>query len=144
LEANGLHCVTLALRDRVRVNTQRRRDVRVAHLLLQDRQRRVRFNQLRRQTVPECVQVGTAFIGPSTAAYPNRSQKPHLVSFITRAGKRITFIATKVTVAMVGRFLEYGTSKMAAHPWMTRAWDKSKQAALDHIIEKLKEQLKLT
>jgi hypothetical protein len=87
--------------------------------------------------------VGTAFIGPSTAAYPNRDQKPRQVSFINRAGKRIAFMATKITAATVGRFLEYGTSKMAAHPWMTKAWEKSKQAALDHIIAKLKEQLKL-
>jgi HK97 gp10 family phage protein len=88
--------------------------------------------------------VGTAFIGPSTAAYPNRSQKPHQVSFINRAGKRISFTATKITAATVGRFLEYGTSKMAAHPWLTRAWNKSKEAALAHIIAKLREQLKLS
>lgn len=88
--------------------------------------------------------IGTAFIGPSTAAYPNRGQKPHQVSFISRAGKKITFMATKVTAAMVGRFLEYGTSKMGAHPWLTKAWEKSREAARNHIIAKLKEQLKLT
>jgi HK97 gp10 family phage protein len=87
---------------------------------------------------------GTAFIGPSTAAYPNRSQKPHQVSFVTRAGKKVTFTATKVTAAIVGRWLEFGTRKMSAHPWMTRAWETSKGAALDRIISKLKETLKIS
>jgi hypothetical protein len=53
-------------------------------------------------------------------------------------------MASKVTAAMVGRFLEFGTKKMQAHPWITRAWESSKDAALARIIDKLKEQLKLS
>jgi HK97 gp10 family phage protein len=87
---------------------------------------------------------GSAFIGPSTAAYPDRSQTPHEVSFITRTGKKVTFTATKITAALVGRFLEFGTRTRAAHPWMTRAWESSKETALAHIIAKLKEQLKIS
>ena len=40
--------------------------------------------------------------------------------------------AWKVTASMVGRFLEFRTRKMAAHPWMTRAWESSKATALAH------------
>lgn len=87
---------------------------------------------------------GTAYIGPSTAAYPNRSQKPHTVSFVTRTGRKISFTAWKVTAAMVGRFLEFGTRRMPAHPWITRAWERSKGKALEHVVAKLKETLKLS
>jgi HK97 gp10 family phage protein len=86
---------------------------------------------------------GTAFIGPSTKEYPNRSQKPHTVSFITRTGRKASFTAWKVTAAMVGRFLEFGTRRMPAHPWITRAWERSKGTALDHVVAKLKESMKL-
>jgi len=37
----------------------------------------------------------------------------------------------------------FHTSKMSARPFMTRAWSASKELALAHIIQKLKEGLKL-
>jgi len=83
---------------------------------------------------------GSAFIGPSAkAVYPDREGKPGMVKV---AGK--TFFSKKageVTAARVARFLEFGTSRAGKHPFMTQAWDKSKQAALDHIIAKLKQVL---
>jgi HK97 gp10 family phage protein len=82
---------------------------------------------------------GTAFIGPSTAVYPDRQGKPGTVKV---AGKTFhSEHAGQVTAARVARFLEFGTSRMGKKPFMTQAWDSSKQTALDHIIAKLKEVL---
>jgi len=90
---------------------------------------------------------GTAKIGPTNAVYPGRGGKRGSVSFKTKTGRVINFIsnhAGAVTAAAVGRFLEFGTRKMAAHPWMTKAWEASKEKAFNHIIAKLKETLKLS
>ncbi len=85
---------------------------------------------------------GYALVGPTTAVYPDRAGKPGQV---TIKGK--TFFskhAGQVTAARVARFLEFGTSKMSKHPFLTQAFEGSKQTALDHIISKLKEVLKLS
>jgi HK97 gp10 family phage protein len=91
---------------------------------------------------------GRAFIGPSADAfYPARKGKEGSVTFRTRLGRKITFFskhAGGVTAAMVARWLEFGTRKMHARPFMTEAWEKSKASALAHIIAKLKEQLKIS
>lgn len=82
---------------------------------------------------------GSAFVGPSQAVYPGREGKEGKV----RVGGKTFFSkhAGQVTAARVARFLEFGTSRMSKKPFMTQAWDSSKQTALDHIIEKLKEVL---
>jgi HK97 gp10 family phage protein len=82
---------------------------------------------------------GSAFIGPSTAVYPGREGKTGTVKI---GGKTFSSKhAGQVTAARVARFLEFGTSRMGKKPFMTQAWESSKQAALDHIISKLKEVL---
>ena len=90
---------------------------------------------------------GTAFVGPTNDVYRGREGKEGQVTVRTRTGKLVTFMskhAGQTTAAMVGRFLEFGTRKMSKHAWMTPAWESSKQKALDHIVAKLKETLKLS
>lgn|ERR1700687_2596459 len=89
---------------------------------------------------------GTARIGPTKAVYPGGGGKRGNVTFKTRTGRVINFIsnhAGATKAAMVARFLEFGTRKMAAHPWMTKAWEASKEKAFQQIVAKLKENLKL-
>jgi len=89
---------------------------------------------------------GSAKVGATNAIYPSRGGKHGKVSFRLASGKLVEFMskhAGAATAAMVGRFLEFGTRKMTPHPWMSRAWDQSKQVAYDHIVRKLKEGLKL-
>lgn len=45
------------------------------------------------------------------------------------------------TAALVARFLEFGTKKMAANPFITRGWESSKHKAVDAIVESLEEDL---
>lgn len=90
--------------------------------------------------------VGKALVGATNDPYPGREGKAGKVTFKTRHGGLISFMSKKagqVTAAMVMRWLEYGTSKMAKHPFATQAWDASKQDAMDRIIAKLKEGLGL-
>ena len=89
---------------------------------------------------------GTAIVGATQAAYPGREGSRGRVTLKTATGKVVSFISNKagqVTAAMVARWLEFGTSKMSAHPFLTQAWEGSKQAALERMIAKLKEGLKL-
>jgi HK97 gp10 family phage protein len=89
---------------------------------------------------------GSAFVGPSTAVYPGKEGKEGQVNFKTAGGKRVSFFsktAGKVTAARVARFLEFGTRHAGKHPFMTQAWESSKEAALRHIVEKLKSILQL-
>jgi HK97 gp10 family phage protein len=77
---------------------------------------------------------GSAFIGPnSRAIYPAESERP------TPGQKK----SRTRTAAMIARWLEFGTSRMAAKPFVTRAFEGNKGAALDAIISKLKEVLGL-
>ncbi len=82
---------------------------------------------------------GSAFIGPTTAKYPGDDKGTHKV---TIRGKSFTGSSTP-TAANVGRWLEFGTVNIAARGWLTKAWERTKAQALDHIIDKLKEKLKL-
>ena len=66
----------------------------------------------------------SAFIGPNGR-----------VMYREQTGKGKVWIRKAVTVA---RWLEFGTSKMAAHPFMTTAFETKKQGALDVIIGMLK------
>lgn len=89
---------------------------------------------------------GYAIIGATTDPYPGREGSQGRVSFKTALGRSVSFIsktAGQVTAAMVAKFLELGTSRMSKHPFMTQAWESSKQQALDRMIAKLKEALKL-
>ncbi len=82
---------------------------------------------------------GEAFIGPnSKAVYPTGEAARELAR---KLGQRFVQGAAR-TAALVARFLEFGTTRMAKRPFMTQAWETSKQSALDAIIQKLKDNLK--
>ena len=83
---------------------------------------------------------GTAKVGPSQAVYPGSEKQ----GFKLRIGGKEISVNAKLTAARVGRFLQFGTSKMSARPFMTQAWEASKGRALERIIQKLKETLKLS
>jgi HK97 gp10 family phage protein len=65
---------------------------------------------------------GTAAVGPTKDAYPLRIPK--------RGGRGST-----VTVAMVARFLEFGTRKMAAKPFIRQSFEAKKDDALEQFID---------
>jgi HK97 gp10 family phage protein len=73
---------------------------------------------------------GSAFVGPNAKAV---YQKPEGSLSKKWRAKPAWVIA---------RFLESGTHKMAANPFMTRAFEAYKQKAIDAVIEKLKEILR--
>jgi HK97 gp10 family phage protein len=82
---------------------------------------------------------GIAYVGPDGKIdYPDKlggyKEKR------SKAGKLIKHVG-RIAVASVARFLEFGTSKMAARPFMTQAWESSKQGALNILIDDIKEEL---
>jgi HK97 gp10 family phage protein len=89
---------------------------------------------------------GVAIVGATEAVYPGRAGKQGRVSFKTASGKLVDFVskhAGQVTAARVARFLEFGTSKMSAKPFMTPAYESTKETAFNHVVAKLREVLKL-
>lgn len=87
---------------------------------------------------------GKAIIGATTDPYPTRKGSQGKVSFKTLTGKMVSFMSDhkgQVTAARVLKWLEFGTSKMAKHPFATQAWEKTKNTARDRIIAKLREGL---
>lgn len=78
---------------------------------------------------------GSAFIGPQ-----GKMDYPALkgASGPLRLGQK----AKRVAVATVARFLEFGTRKMGAKPFMTRAFEGFKDAAQEAIIAELSEAVK--
>lgn len=77
--------------------------------------------------------MGTAFIGPAGKMYyPKRGSKEIGVATGKHPHK-----GGLVPVASVARFLEFGTSRMAAHPFMRAVFEGHKDIALKHIIADL-------
>jgi HK97 gp10 family phage protein len=67
---------------------------------------------------------GSAFIGPNgKMVYPRKPGWPPR------------------TAALVARWLEFGTSRIAKKPFMTQAFETRKQDALDAIVSKLRDAL---
>ena len=90
---------------------------------------------------------GVAIVGATQDVYPGREGKPGRVRFKTATGKIVDFVskhAGQVTAARVARFLEFGTGKMSAKPFMTPAWESTKETAFNHGVSKLREVLKLS
>jgi HK97 gp10 family phage protein len=74
---------------------------------------------------------GSAFVGPNSKVTYPREQG--------RLGKK----ARAIPAWVVAKFLEGGTAKMAARPFMTHAFEGNKQNAIDAVIAKLKSALGL-
>ena len=83
---------------------------------------------------------GSAFVGPQGKVdYPLEGLEGGYKSIKNKKGK-VTKIG-RIAVATVARFLEFGTSRMAKKPFMTSAFESTKQKSVDAMTEKLKELL---
>lgn len=78
---------------------------------------------------------GKIFIGPEGKIDYPKSGGGYITKMIKNKAKQIGRIA----VAKVARFLEFGTTKMKKNPFMTRAFEKKKGAALEAIIKTLRD-----
>jgi HK97 gp10 family phage protein len=77
---------------------------------------------------------GSAFIGPAGKMYyPGRGSKDKGV-----ATGRYPHKGGLVPVASVARFLEFGTSKMPAHPFMRQTFDQLKMPVFNTIVSEIK------
>jgi HK97 gp10 family phage protein len=78
---------------------------------------------------------GQAFVGPAGKIdYPDKGGYREKVN---SKGKK--FSIGRISVASVARFLEFGTSKMSKRPFMTQAFETKKGAAIDAVIDKLRD-----
>ena len=68
---------------------------------------------------------GIALVGPTKSDYPRRNAE--------RGGKGRT-----ISAATVARFLEFGTSKMKARPFIRQSFETKKNAALDAFVDAAK------
>jgi HK97 gp10 family phage protein len=83
---------------------------------------------------------GSAFIGPSKSKTKKNIKRK---GFLTRLGIGPKGIAKGIDDVTLTRFFEGGTSKMAADPFMTRGFEMSKMKAMETVIAKIREALKL-
>lgn len=82
---------------------------------------------------------GSAYIGPQGKMdYPDRDTGGYRTK-VDKKGR--AHKVGRIAVASVARYLEFGTKKMAAQPFMTPAWESHKEVALNAIISNLKEGL---
>lgn len=80
---------------------------------------------------------GSIFIGPAGKVdYPAYASGAYNIK--RRKNGKLAKLG-RVAVATVARFLEFGTSKMAKHPFMTQAFESYKDRALSEITEGLKD-----
>jgi HK97 gp10 family phage protein len=84
---------------------------------------------------------GTAYVGPQGKVdYPDKDGGWR--TKLNRRGKK--YKVGRIPVATVARFLELGTSKMRARPFMSQAFESVKSSVMDAVIAKLREVLKLS
>jgi HK97 gp10 family phage protein len=77
----------------------------------------------------------TAYVGPQGKIdYPAYASGAYRI--LRNANGRIRKVG-KIAVATIARFLEFGTSKMSKHPFMTQAFETRVKPALEVIIQKL-------
>jgi len=78
---------------------------------------------------------GSAYVGPQGKMdYPDAGGGYRIKETKSGRMKKVGRIA----VASVARYLEFGTSKMPAKPFMTPAWESHKQVVLEEITNKLR------
>jgi HK97 gp10 family phage protein len=79
-----------------------------------------------------------AFVGPApNVDYPDADGTYR--TKMTKAGKAKQ--VGSISVESVARFLEFGTTKMKKHPFITRAYEAKKAAALQAIIDCIRKAL---
>lgn len=80
---------------------------------------------------------GSAFIGPQGKMdYPMYTSGAFK---IVRNAKGKAVKIGRIAVATIARFFEFGTSKMSKKPFMTRAFESTKDIALENITNSLDE-----
>jgi HK97 gp10 family phage protein len=81
---------------------------------------------------------GAAFIGTQPHAdYPDRDG-----GFRAKLSKALGKMSVgRISVSSVARYLEFGTRKMAANPFMSRAWESVKDNVLDKIVNGIRDAL---
>lgn len=81
---------------------------------------------------------GSVFIGPNGKIdYPKNGTYRKLLN---RHGKE--YSSGRIPVVAVAGFLEFGTAKMSKRPFMTQAFDATKEQCLNLIIEGIREGIK--
>lgn len=80
--------------------------------------------------------LGHAYVGPN-----GRMDYPKRDGGYTKKGSRKI---GRIPVISVARFQEFGTSKMSANPFMSRAFDSSRESVLYRIVTALKQGLGLS
>lgn len=80
---------------------------------------------------------GTAYVGPQGKVdYPAYASGAY---DIKRSKRGKAMKVGRIAVATVVRYLEFGTSKMAKHPFFTAAFDTTRDNILSTIIQRLKD-----
>lgn len=83
---------------------------------------------------------GSGFVGPQGHVDYSLSGG----GFTTKTNRKgKAYKSGRIAVASVARFIEFGTSKMQARPFMTKAFETMKERALYQIIRAIKEGLGL-
>ncbi len=77
---------------------------------------------------------GTAWVGPNS-----KIVRPERIGKVGRNGKPWR----AWSAAMIGRFLEFGTSRKSKNPVFTQGFEVSKSAAVDAVAQKLRDLLGL-
>ncbi len=83
-------------------------------------------------------QTGVAYVGPE-----GRIDYPKHGTYVERLIRGKMRKTGRVAVATVARFLEFGTTKMSARPFMTRSFISVQPAVIDTVVTELKDILKL-
>lgn len=83
---------------------------------------------------------GYAYIGPKGKVdYPMSTAEIGPAFYRTKTNRKgRTRSVGRVAVASVARFLEFGTSKMGKHPFMTQAAEGSKSATVEAMVNSLR------
>ncbi len=87
---------------------------------------------------------GSVFVGPDKANYPKDMGERMLKETfnLSKKQQRILFKGKgRISVLSVCRFLEFGTSKMSAKPFLVASFKSVMTKALDAVIKNLKEAL---
>lgn len=78
---------------------------------------------------------GSCYVGPEGKIdYPDRDGGYREKT--NKAGKK--YEVGRISVASVARYFQFGTVKMAANPFMTRAWESKREQTLDAMLDVLR------
>jgi HK97 gp10 family phage protein len=88
-------------------------------------------------------QIARAPVGPGTGDHPGGNLR-ETISAVVKASptnEEGTVVVAPTRHGFYGMFAEFGTSHQPAKPWMTPAFDESKEAAQQKFVDALKDAL---